>query len=112
MPRHHYVILSQAEPGREAEFDQWYDTQHLSDVCKVDGVVSARRFIIDVQKVTELDGAPRWTSLAIYEIESDDPTGVMNAISEVAGSDAMPLSDALSQTGMIQLLAHQVAEAG
>lgn len=108
MPKYQYVIISQSAPGREQEFDDWYSNQHLPDVCKVDGVLSARRFVIDVQKTTELD-APQWRSLAIYEIESDDPEGTMQAISALANTEAMPLTDALDKTGMVQLMVHQVA---
>lgn len=111
MARHQYVILTQAQPGRDSEFERWYDEQHLGDVCKVDGVVRATRYRIDEQKVTGLE-APHWLSLAVYEIESDDPKSVMDAIAAAAGTSAMPLSEALSQAGMVQLLAHEVAVSG
>jgi hypothetical protein len=102
--RYSYVVLTRAVAGREAEFTRWYDERHLADVLRVRGIVSARRFDLVEQKTTNLD-APQWNSLAIYEIESDDPQAVMSAISALSGSTAMPLSEALNKDGMIQLLA-------
>lgn len=104
MAIHQYVILSRAVPGQEAEFERWYDEQHLGDVARVPGVVSARRFKIGWQNTTALD-APQWQSLAIYEIDAADPKAVIAAIGAVAGSAVMPLSDAMTQDGMVQLLA-------
>lgn len=106
MARFHYVILSQAVPGREAEFDSWYDDTHLADVVRVDGVVSARRFNIETAIVTEFD-APQWRSVAIYEIESDDPVAVMDAIADAAKTPAMLVSTAFSRSGMVQILASE-----
>ena len=109
MPRYHHFVLLRAVPGREAEFDAWYDGRHLADVARIDGVVSARRFNIDWQKSRDFD-APQWRSLAIYEIEADDPHAVLAAISAVSETDAMPLSDAMTKEGMLRLLATATTE--
>jgi hypothetical protein len=101
--RFSYVVLTCAAKGREEEFSRWYDEQHLNDVRRVAGVISARRFQLLDQRTTDL-AAPSWQSLAIYEIESGDPQSVLRAISSVAGTEAMPLSEALDKTGMVQLL--------
>lgn len=106
MKRYQYVILSAAAEGREAECAEWYDGQHLGDVLQIDGVVAARRFQVKVQKVTNLD-APQWQSVAIYDIESDDPEGVMAAISAAAGTEAMPMTEAITRDGLVQLLVEQ-----
>jgi len=39
-----YLVLTNAVPGREEEFNRWYTEQHLPDVLRVPGVVSAQRF--------------------------------------------------------------------
>jgi hypothetical protein len=101
--RFSYVVLTCAARGREAEFARWYDEQHLDDVQRVKGVVSARRFQLLDQKTTNLD-APAWQSLAIYEIESADPQSVLSAITSASGTKAMPLSEALDKNGLVQLL--------
>jgi hypothetical protein len=109
--RYSYVVLTRAAAGREAEFARWYDEQHLGDVQRVAGVVSARRFDLVKQITTNLD-APQWHSLAIYEIESEDPQSVLRAISSLADTAAMPLSTALVKDGMIQILAKPAGAAG
>jgi hypothetical protein len=109
MARYHYVVLAAAVPGREAEFDEWYDKRHLADVAKVDGIVSGCRFNIVFQKVYDLD-APQWHSLTIYEIETDDPEAFLAHISSKAGTEAMPLSDALTKVGMIQVVGRAMGE--
>jgi hypothetical protein len=68
-----FVVQTQAKAGREAEYDEWYDTEHMPQVIaslRDAGFVSARRFL----KVP-LAGQPaeEWsTCLVIYEVESDD----------------------------------------
>ncbi len=109
MPRFQYVILSRSKPGREEEFADWYAAQHLPDVCRMQGVVSAKLFRIGLQKVYDLD-APQWTLLTTYELEGDDPQAIIDAIVAVSGSDAMPLSDALTKDGMVQVVGAQIAE--
>jgi hypothetical protein len=52
---------------------------------------------------TGRDGA-RLAITAIYEIESDDPQSVLRAIASASGTEAVPLTEALDKTGMVQLL--------
>lgn len=100
--RYQYVVVTKAKPGREAEFEAWYADQHIDDVARVPGVVSARRFHID-RVVTPAGGS--WVNLALYEIESDDPESVLAAIKSRAGTDEMPMTDALDRSDMLQFLA-------
>ncbi len=103
MGRYQLVVLTRAREGQRDEFERWYDEQHLADVAKVPGVVSARRFRVLTQESEELD-APAWCSLAIYELATEDPQRVRAAIRRLAGTAAMPLSEALNRNGMVQLL--------
>lgn len=111
MARYQYFILSRPKPGREAEFEDWYDNVHLGDVCKVDGVVGATRYRIDHTVFGAQLPSPGWTCLAIYEVESDNPKAVMDAISAAAKTPAMFVSDAIDTSNIAQLMAHKVAEA-
>lgn len=66
---HLMVVLSNAKPDRDAEFNDWYSNVHVFDtVNKLDGFVSGRRYI-----QADLDGAPTTGHryLAIYEIPED-----------------------------------------
>ena len=104
MAIYQYVILSCATVDQEAEFDLWYDGVHLADVARVDGVVSARRYPI-LSRICDSADMPNWRSLAIYEIDAEDPQAVIANIAEKSGTDAMPLSDAISMDGLVQILA-------
>jgi hypothetical protein len=103
-----YVVLARAQQGREAEFDRWYDERHLDDVTRIPGVVAARRFKVIHQQVTNLN-APQWHSLAIYEIEADDPQSVLSAISAASGTEIMPITDALNRDGLLQVIGEPVS---
>jgi hypothetical protein len=66
------VQSSPVSPDREDEFNDWYDTIHIPEICAVPGFVSARRY--------KLPGAAAGTGdapayLAVYEIEADDLAG-------------------------------------
>ena len=103
MGRYSYVVLTRAKPGREAEFRRWYDERHLSDVARIPGVVAARRFDVVHQKVVKLD-APQWHSMAIYEIEAEDPRSVLSAIYAASGSEMMPLTEAYNRDGLVEVI--------
>jgi hypothetical protein len=69
MGKHLMVVLSNAKPGREDEFNMWYTEVHvLNTINKLDGFVSAQRY-----RLADLAGAPEhpYRYLAIYEIEED-----------------------------------------
>lgn len=108
MARFTYLAFICAVPGREAEFDRWYDEQHLVDVARMPGVVSARRFNIEMLKSKDWD-PPAWRSLAIYELETDDPEDTLTAIRAASGTDLMPLSEAMTKAGMLQVLGRPTA---
>lgn len=75
------------------------------------GVIGGQLFQLDFQRVYELNGAPQWTLMTIYELEGDHPEPLIDAIRAASGSDAMPLCDALSKSGMIQAAGHLIATA-
>ena len=63
------VVLSNAKPGQDDEFNRWYSHVHVLDtINKLDGFLSAQRF-----EQASLPDAPPcpYRYLAIYEIEED-----------------------------------------
>lgn len=104
MARYQYVILGRGKDGRDEEFRNWYDEQHLGDVLKVEGVVSGRRLNIAHQKVYDIE-VPAYTSMTIYELETDDPQALVAKLAAMAGSDEMPMTDAIEKSGMLQVIA-------
>ena len=90
MSKHVLVVQSNAVAGREDEYNRWYSDQHLGDVIKVPGILTAQRFKIAT------DGAnAKWKYLAIYEVETDDLAKTMAALNSRAGTPDMVISDAM-----------------
>lgn len=72
MVRSLFLVLSDStSPETDGEFNRWYSEQHIQDVSKVPGVISATRYRIE-KGVTVLPGvnADRHAYVAIYEIEA------------------------------------------
>jgi hypothetical protein len=106
MTRHLIVVLTRGLDEHQAEFEDWYDAQHLGDVMAVPGVVSAERF--RVEHVASDTPAPDWTSLAIYEIAHDDPQAVLAEIRRRAKTSAMPLTAALDKKARMQVVVREI----
>jgi hypothetical protein len=81
MAKYLMVVQSKAAEGRDAEYNEWYDTAHLADICALPGVRSGRRF----DYASSLMGEPGLPYLAIYEIETDD----INAVAAELGKRSM-----------------------
>ena len=60
------VVTMDVDPEDEAEFNKWYNEQHLPERMEIPGYVSARRF-----KLEEGNGA--LTYLCIWELEDGSP---------------------------------------
>ena len=60
------VVTMEVDPADEAEFNRWYNEQHLPERMAIPGYVSARRF-----KLVEGDGA--LTYLCLWELEDGSP---------------------------------------
>jgi hypothetical protein len=112
MSRFTYAVLSRAVPGREEEFVTWYRDRHFHDVLRMPGVVGGKLVSLDFQRVYEIDSAPQWTLLTLYELEGSDPESVIDSIRAASGSDDMPMSDALTKAGMIQAAGKVIASSG
>jgi hypothetical protein len=112
MSRFTYAVLSRAVPGREEEFVTWYRDRHFHDVLHMPGVVGGKLVSLDFQRVYEIDSAPQWTLLTLYELEGSDPESVIDSIRAASGSDDMPMSDALTKAGMIQAAGRVIASSG
>jgi hypothetical protein len=100
-----YVILVSAKPGKLAEFEHWYDNEHLRDVCNVPGVRSAKRYRLLNTYTAEyaVEAAP-WNSLAIYELDTDDPLALALKIKSLAGTAAMSMTSAIDKDSMVKII--------
>jgi len=94
MAKHVFVVFTNAVDGKEAEYNSWYNDQHLPDVLDVPGFVSAQRFkLSDTQRAA---GPFPWRYLALYQIETDDLKKTLATLAERSGTSAMVMSDALA----------------
>jgi hypothetical protein len=91
MAKYLLVALSNAKPGRDDDYNFWYDTVHLADVCALPGVISGRRFEAHTQSPVR----PEANYLALYEIEAEDPSIVLAELHRRAQAGEMALTDAL-----------------
>jgi hypothetical protein len=95
MAKFTFLVLTNAVPGREEEFDRWYTEQHLPDVLRVPGIMSAQRFRRAVQP---RGAAPQpWQYMALYECDAAEAQVVTDGIRERIGTPEMPMSDALAE---------------
>jgi hypothetical protein len=98
------VVLSNPAPGREAEYNSWYDTIHLPQLLQIPGIVSVKRLVA----TTRFPTSHRY--LALYVMETDDPNAVMNEIAARSENGTLTMSDALGSdvTPMIFQLVTEV----
>jgi 3-oxoadipate enol-lactonase len=62
-PRGLLLVMIDVDPAHEAEFNRWYNEEHLPERRACPGFLSARRFIA-------LEGEPKY--LALYDLESPE----------------------------------------
>jgi len=94
MAHYKFLVITRPVPGKEAAYNDWYDHRHIPDVLKVPGFVSAQRFKASGE--TALPGP----YVAIYELETSDPSAALAELTARAGTSQMPLSDALDMTSV------------
>lgn len=60
---YHYVVATDVDPEHEADFNRWYDTEHMPGLAGVPGTVHCARLL-------SVGGAPRYH--ACYDLVSPD----------------------------------------
>ncbi|SRR5713101_1080903 len=99
------IVLTNELPGREDDFNAWYDHVHMKEVTSVPGFTLARRFSEPI-----FYKSPEWMSgdceglsppsryLAIYDIEGD-PAAAAEALA--SASEEWGLSDSYDRSNVI-----------
>lgn len=103
MGRFVFVVQTDPVPGRDREYNEWYDRIHLKEVCSFPGFTGARRFRI-------VDGEGKTKYLAIYELETDDPQRDLETLTASAGTDRMQMTDALDMANVATALYEQISD--
>ena len=66
MPKGKMIVYTNSiSPERDAEFNVWYDSVHVPDVLKIDGIIGCTRFKVAESPAAETPGK----YLAIYDVE-------------------------------------------
>jgi hypothetical protein len=108
MAKYTFVVLTNPTPGKEAEFNDWYNKQHIADVLNVPGFVAAQRFKLADAQFGDSEQDHRY--LALYEIETDDLQGCLNELQKRAGTAEIPISDAIDMKDVFAGLFAPIAE--
>jgi hypothetical protein len=86
-----FIVMSDPVAGKEDEYNDWYEHQHLGDVLKVPGFVAAQR----LRFASKINDVPHWQYCVIYTIESEDPEGVVASLTKIVADGGMYVSAAL-----------------
>lgn len=84
-------ISSRAVPGREADYDRWYEDTHVGEVLALPGFVACERF-----ERLAADGQGIVEHVALYEVETADPHALLQSL--FAAAPGMRLTDAMDTT--------------
>ncbi len=77
------LVRTRPQPGKEKEYNDWYDNTHLGDLLACDGVVSAQRY--SGKSLDNPDQAPEY--YAVYEVEEQKFPALMERLAALAGED-------------------------
>jgi hypothetical protein len=90
--KHLVVVLTEPMPGRENEYNDYYENLHLDEVLATTGWKSAQRF-----KLSDQQGmACPLPYLAIYEVEAENAKSVLEGLNATRPQRVQ--SDALNRT--------------
>ncbi|MCB2077314.1 MAG: hypothetical protein KDE55_06395 [Novosphingobium sp.] len=91
MGKYILAVPSSAKEGRDDDYNEWYNSQHIHDICAIPGVKSGRRFVPSAASPMP---APA-NYFALYEIDTDDIGAVMGEMFRRSEGGEMPMTDAL-----------------
>jgi hypothetical protein len=101
-----YLVQSNAQEGRDDEFNQWYDSVHLPEVLAIEGFESARRFRRSALLDRPDAPAAAFEYFAIYEL-SGDPVQAVKGLGQAVKAGEIQMSDAMAP-GTTSILLEQV----
>lgn len=90
------VVFSNPADGKEAEFNEWYDTVHIPQLLEVPGMLSAKRFALVDSDLYRVPGGqmPEHKYMCVYELEGD-VNAIMTEIRKRVADGRVMMSDCL-----------------
>ena len=109
MAKHTFIVFTNPVEGKESEYNDWYNRQHIPDVLNVPGFVSGQRFrLADAQMSRDDNRTHKY--LAVYEIETDDLAGTLKELRARGGTAEIVLSDAIDTKNVATHVFTPIAE--
>ena len=102
-----FVQSNPSSPDREDEYNKWYSTVHIPEVCAVPGVTGASRFKVSDAAPVGPD-VPRYS--AVYELEADDLGTVLAEIASRAMDGRMHMSDAMAMDPVPSMVIYELMD--
>ncbi|MCK9876723.1 hypothetical protein MXD61_09130 [Frankia sp. AgPm24] len=96
------ILLVQSRPispEAEAEYNRWYDEEHIPDVLKVPGIVSARRLRARDAGPIRVSGEAQ-PYIIVYELEADDLNTPMDELAKRTAEGSVTLSDTIDRPSL------------
>ncbi|HKN00894.1 MAG TPA: hypothetical protein VJX23_10290 [Candidatus Binataceae bacterium] len=109
MAKYTFIVLTNPVAGKETEYNEWYNRDHIPDVLNVPGFVCAQRFrLADAQFGGEASKAYKY--LALYEIETEDLAGTLKELRARGGTAEIVPSDAIDMKNVGTFIFTPIAE--
>jgi hypothetical protein len=89
-----YMVFTEPIPGREDEFNDWYEREHIPDVLRVKGIVAATRYEMN-PLMPRSEAFPPARYLAIYELDGD-PGEILGRLSQAGAAGEMRMTSAMA----------------
>jgi hypothetical protein len=88
------MVYAEPVSGREDEFNDWYEGQHIPDVLTVKGILAATRYKVSPVK-TRSGASPPTTYLTIFELDGD-PAEIMVRLAQAGAAGAFRMSSSIA----------------
>jgi hypothetical protein len=93
MTLQYVLVVSDCKPGRELEYNDYYDRQHIPDILRHEPeLLSAQRYAVTPHFGP--DGLPVWRFSTLYTVETEDIDAYLRRSVELMKSGKIPPSDA------------------
>lgn len=106
MPRYRMISFSRPVPGREDDYNHWYQHVHLPEIMPFPGMIGAQRFHVSHFMAGD-DSLPY---VAIYELETDDIDGALAAINDGLATGRLTMTDAVDGSLAFAVVARELGE--
>lgn len=90
------VVFSNPVPGKDDEFNDWYDNVHIPELLRVPGMLSATRYALQEAAIYHVEGGamPEHKYMCVYEMEGDVDE-IMGKIRKSVAQGQIHMSDSL-----------------